>query len=46
MTDRILFGGALLLIVWVCLSGLSDRDAMARCLETHSYDVCHHSLYR
>ena len=46
MSNRILFGATALLILWVCLSGLSDRDAMARCQETHSYDVCHHSLYR
>lgn len=32
-------------IVWILVVALGD-DGMSTCLRSHTYDVCHSSLYR
>lgn len=36
----------LLALVVVLVCGCSDDEAMRKCQEVHSYDVCHHLLNR
>lgn len=40
---KILF---ILAMIAISVCGCSDDEAMRKCQETHSYDVCHHTLYR
>lgn len=36
----------LLALIAILVCSCTDDEAMRKCQETHSYDVCHHTLYR
>lgn len=40
---KILF---MLAMIAILVCGCYGDEAMRKCQETHSYDVCHHSIYR
>lgn len=44
-TYAVILAALLLALLPLITVGFMQRDAMASCLEQHSFDLCHHTIY-